>query len=144
MIAQIFKLDIAALVLGARFYLDNIDAGRHFACLNPTNVPYLGITVFKHTGTGGAAGAIGWQSAYFRPRILLPANTNIKLAVWGSAFNYWRTAGALTAGAIVNGHFTLPQDGPTANGSKTTSLSLLPNGSDSGARYGIDLIVYPA
>lgn len=141
-IAQRYQFNQPRWIIGARMYMDKQDAGHHFAWITIANV-MRGVLRFKpNPGPFTVEAGLGWYNAYFRPRIIVATNDVAKLFVWGPAFQYWRSAGALTAGSITVGDVTLPQDGPTANGAKTTSANLNANAGDAGARYGIDLIYW--
>lgn len=139
-------INVAGYILGARYYRDNSDGGRHFAfvSLSWTVKDRHPVATFP-IHVAGAQGAAGWESAYFRPRIKVPANQQFALFVWFEQGRYWRTAGALSAGAVTVGHFTLAQDTAAFfNGALTYSLNMQPGTREGGALWGTDLIFFPS
>lgn len=138
------QFGIDGYIVGARYYRDLGDNGRHFAWISdPSSGDILSTLSFRRRAPAGS-GPDRWEHAYFARRVPVAQFDVRGLAIWFEASNFYYDAGALSSNGFVSDHVSTLQDGmPFPNMQFSYSGvfdGFLPS---SGSRYGIDVIFWP-
>lgn len=143
-LAHVYRFETDGLILGARFFRHQSDAGQHRAWLQlPGNFQPISIGAFKDKAADGVDDD-GWQHCYFNKLHRVAAGESVIVAVHFSDGSFYYTAGLVLIDDVTHGNITAVHDTDAHhNGQFTYNANLRLNDTFGATLYGIDVLFQP-
>lgn len=140
-LANVYRFEVAGLVLGARYFRDASDGGQHRAWIvRPGDPNPVAIAAF-HPRAVAAGGPDSWQHAYWSKSVKVAAGDIAIVCVHFSDGNFYYDAGAVLIGDVTHGNVTAVQDTEAHhNGQFTYHPDLRLSDTFGATLYGVDVL----
>lgn len=140
-LGHVYRFETDGLILGARYFRHQTDAGQHRAWLQlPGSYQPIAVAAFKDKPAAGVDDDV-WQHCYFNKQHFVSSGQSVIVAVHFSDGLFYYAAGMVLIGDVTHGNITAVQttvDHP--NGQFTYDSNLRLNDTFDGSLYGIDVL----